>query len=344
VKKIYEGDLLITTTWGAELWVVGLDEPQRIEGTPWDGCVLDESCDLKQGIYEVVIVPAMSEREGWVWRIGRPKRTGPGARDFRKAFEKPDEDAETFHWPSRDILPAATVDYAMRVLDATTYAEHFDARFQNAGGIAYEAFEAEYNVRPCSYHADRFVVVGSDFNVDPMAWILAHSYENPERFEVFDEIVERDMRTGKMLSLLWDRYGAHRGGWQFYGDASSQSRHTSANLTDYQTIMADKRFREAGRTVHYPAANPGVTNRINIVNAMLKNAAGERRLFMDPRCKKLIESLETCWFKPGTRELVKTGDEHDLTHITDALGYPIHWLYSIADWEEEEVPEEERIG
>jgi hypothetical protein len=37
-----ESDLRIVTRWGAELWVVGLDRPERIEGTSWDGGGLDE--------------------------------------------------------------------------------------------------------------------------------------------------------------------------------------------------------------------------------------------------------------------------------------------------------------
>ena len=44
------------------------------------------------------------------------------------------------------------------------------------------------------------------------------------------------------------------------------------------------------------SSNPGVRDRINLVNGRLLNAAGERHLFIDPKCKELILDFErVCW-------------------------------------------------
>ena len=69
-----------------------------------------------------------------------------------------------------------------------------------------------------------------------------------------------------------------------------------------------------------PAANPAVRDRINAVNARFLNAAGERALFVDPRCRELIADLEQVAYKPGSSQLDKESDPAR-THTSDALGY-----------------------
>ena len=65
-------------------------------------------------------------------------------------------------------------------------------------------------------------------------------------------------------------------------------------------------------------------DRINIVNGRLCSAAGERRLFIDPKCKELIRDLEQVRWKTdetgrATTELDKS--DRMRTHVSDALGY-----------------------
>ena len=79
VKEIKLSELTIVTVFGSSLTVVGLDQPQRIEGVQWDGAVIDESCDIKPGTFALNVLPALLHREGWCWRIGVPKRRGIGA-------------------------------------------------------------------------------------------------------------------------------------------------------------------------------------------------------------------------------------------------------------------------
>ena len=61
-----------------------------------------------------------------------------------------------------------------------------------------------------------------------------------------------------------------------------------------------------------------IVDRINVVNAMFHNANGERRLFIDRKCKNLIRALEGLSFKEGTKIPDKS---LGFDHITDALGY-----------------------
>jgi hypothetical protein len=62
------------------------------------------------------------------------------------------------------------------------------------------------------------------------------------------------------------------------------------------------------------------------VNAKLKNTNGEPTMFVDPKCKQIINSLERIVYKPGTSIIDKDGD---LDHMADAVGYLVDYLYPL---------------
>ncbi len=328
IREIRNGEGKIITRFGSELHIVGLDQPQRVEGDQWDGCVLDESCDLKPGIFDLNVMPMLAHRAGWCWRIGVPKRHGPSAAEFREFHERACSgalaDAAGFSWPSDDILSDKQLAYARSMMDSLDYREQFGGVFLSAGGGVFHSFERAYNVRAVEYHRDRAMVIGSDFNVDPMAWVVGHRYKN--RIEWFDELFLRNTNTPAALDVLWKRYSTHLGGFEFYGDATSTARKTSATQSDYNHIASDKRFLKAGRTIHYPTANPRVADRFAACNALFRNADDECRMFIAPTCKNLIKDCEARAYRAGTRE---PDDHGQIGHITDALGYPVYRLFPV---------------
>ena len=319
--------LRIDTVFGSQLWIFGLDEPARIEGQAWDGCILDESCDLRPGVFVRSVRPSLADRIGWCWRIGVPKRTGPGAPEYRAFCES----CETgrypggahFSWPSADILDPDEIKHARQTLDPRDFREQFEACWETASGQIFYSFNREYNVRPCAYDPKKALIIGSDFNVDPLCWVIGHKYK--DHIEWIDELFLRNANTQAGLNALWSRYSSHEGGFEFYGDATGQSRKTSSSVTDYLLIANDARFK-ARRTIHYPPSNPAVADRFAACNSLFENAAGDRRMFVAPNCRALIRDLEVRAYKPGTREPADSGD---VGHITDAMGYAVHRLFPV---------------
>ena len=325
----HHSELMIETKFGSTLHVVGLDKPQRIEGDAWDGCVIDESCDIKPKTFDLSVAPALADRLGWCWRIGVPKRHGVGAQEFKSFCEKADKDDDPdeacFSWPSSEIQPAEVLRWYQERMDARDYAEQFEATWQRAAGQVFFAYDPDFNDRACSFDPHKPLFVTCDFNVDPMAWILFQ--ETDEIVEVFDEIWARDTNTQATLDVLWNKYGEKmRSSIHFYGDATGKGRHTSASMSDYVQIATDKRFKSKGATVHFPKANPNRSDRFAATNAMFCNAAGRRRMFIDPRVEHLRIDLEMRGFKAGTNE---PDDKGDVGHPTDALGYAIFMRYPI---------------
>jgi len=323
VGRPKEGELIIETIFGSELHVVGLDRPERIEGNQWAGCVIDESCDIHPDAFNLSVLPALSEWSGWCWRIGVPKRVGQGAAVYKKAFFTPDPDTLQLTWKSSTILTPEKLKYAKGSLTAEDYAEQYDASWESAKGAIFYAFDETLNTNPNSvYYPNKPIYVGSDFNVNPMSWVLAHKFG--DTLHVFDEVWIRNTNTPKTLDALHRRYPLHTAGWGFFGDASSKARKTSASQSDYLHIVNDTRF--VNKRVIYPSANPAVNDRFATSNALMCNGLGVRRLFVNPKCVKLIEDLNTRAWKPG---IMTPNDKGDTGHISDALGYLIWAVFPL---------------
>jgi len=119
---------------------------------------------------------------------------------------------------------------------------------------------------------------------------------------------------------------------QVYGDAAGKSRHTSAPRTDWQTVedFFRRYFCKLERRV--PSTNPLVKDRVNCVNAMLRNQAGDRRLLIDPKCKQLILDFERVHWKTDLNgnPLVDIDKSDPMrSHVSDALGYMIAYEFGM---------------
>jgi hypothetical protein len=331
IAKKSESELCVRTIFGSSLWLCGLDNPARIEGSGWDGGVVDESSDIKPGAWGRSIRPALSDRNGWAWRIGVPKRFGVGAVEFRRACEEAAAgklpDHEFYTWPSSDVLPDYEIASAARELDARDFAEQYGATWQEIGGRIFYAFDDVQNVTDrAQFVGGRRIIVGCDFNVDPMCWVVGHAAS--DGLVVFDEIFMRDANTQRALDELDRRYNQpqpYAFGWDFIGDASSRARKTSAAMSDYMIIKNDKRFLNS--RVFFPEANPPVADRFAACNALACNALGKRRWLVNPRCKRLREDVRVRAYAQGTRE--PDDKNPDVGHMSDAVGYVIHRLWPV---------------
>lgn len=328
-------ELAITTRFGSRLELVGLDDRKRckIEGRQWDGGVIDESSDVWPGMVDAKIKPALTHRRGWLLRIGVPKRQGVGAAEYRERYEEAKAGrvagVSAFHWISADIVPQDVLARFRASMDPKDYREQFEATWEAAGGGVFHAFSRLHNVRPCAYEPSLPLIIGMDFNVDPMCWVIGQVRPMPSGslLEWIDEIWIRDTNTPATLDVLWAKWGHHPGGFHFYGDSASHQRKTSAVFTDYAFIYNDQRFAKAsgGREIDIPITNPAVEDRFAACNSMFCAADGTRRMFVAPGCVRLIADLEQRAFKAGTRELPQ--DEGMIGHMTDAMGYPVFALF-----------------
>lgn len=153
------------------------------------------------------------------------------------------------------------------------------------------------------------LLVGMDFNVDPMSACIA--VRVADQLHVIDEIELRDAGTDEMCKALKDAYPDSK--IIVYPDPACRQRRTSAPVG--QTDLAI--IRRHGFATVVPSSAPPVVDRINEVNTLFESGRG----FVNPRCRSLCRGLERLTYRPGT-SLIQKSKGYD--HMTDALGYLVH--------------------
>jgi hypothetical protein len=330
-----ESALRIELVTGGTICVCGADNYDSLRGDGLDFVVVDESASTKPGVWPEVLRPALADRQGKALFIGTPQ----GFDDFHKLFEAAQDlpDWQTFQFTTAEggnVSPEELVGAAQE-MDERTYRQEFEARFETLGvGRAYYAFDRANNVGNLGFDGRAALSWALDFNMNPLCSVLAQVHGG--RVHVLEEMILPDSNTLAACEELLNRTQKWNTGSPLeiyvYGDATGEQRRTSASRTDWQ-IAKDffgrypDRFRA---TFRVPSANPLVKDRVNLVNARLRNHAGQHHLRVDQNCKALIKDLEqVCWkTDPHGNPLVELDKSDPMrTHVSDALGYMVAWEF-----------------
>ena len=336
VKSISEGELYIDFVNGARLQCMGLDKPERIEGPPLHGVVLDEYANMKADLFDNHISPMLAETGGWAWFIGVPE--AGGINDYQELFESACSSAEEFAdwdgftWESADILDPKEIARQRARMDPRTFDQEYRAKFVNVGGRTYYSFGNE-NVAPCRhlYDPDQPLAFMFDFNVEPGTASVGQYLLRPEGwptyvadkfFGVIGEVWRaRDSNTHLVCDDLLKGWGSHRGAVWLFGDATGGNRGTAKTEgSDWDII--EKRFREVfGNRVFkkVPKGNPAERARVNAMNARIMTADGLRRFVVDgEECPHVVKDYKRVVCLPdGSIDKKK---DKKLTHLSDGIG------------------------
>jgi hypothetical protein len=333
--KPSESELIIYLVTGAEIHVLGMDSPERVEGQPWDGGVLDEFANMKPQAWTAHVRPALSDRLGWCDLIGVPEGRNHYYDVYRTAQQRMAEKGDrsdwgAFTWKSADILPASEVEAAKADLDPLTYQQEYEASFVNFEGRAYYAFDDRTNTERVfnNYDDRRPIGVCLDFNVEPgVAVVVQEMVFRDGLFGtgVVGEVhIPRNSNTPAVCRKILQDWGRHRGEVNVYGDATGGARGTAkVGGSDWDIVKRDLGAVFGNRmTMKVPPANPPERSRLNAVNSRLMTTGGLFRLRVDPvQAPNLVRDLEGVrLLAGGSGEIDKAADRR-LSHISDALGY-----------------------
>jgi len=330
VRKVSETDLMVRLPL-SEIWVVGMDKPQRIEGTPWDGGGLDEYGNMKPHAWGENVRPALSDRLGWCDFIGVPEGRNHYYELYQRAraemVEKGgDSEWGAFHWISADILPPEEIEAARRDLDELTFQQEYEASFINFVGRAYYPFnEKEHCPGPLEYNPKAPLIFCFDFNVAPGVAVVCQEKEWGTA-AIGEVWIPQNSNTRAVCRRLVKDWGEHKGRVFCYGDATGGARGSAKTEGSDWDLVKEELRPVFGDQLFFrvPKANPAERARINALNTRLKNGAGDVHLRVDPsKVPHIVRDLEGVrLLEGGSGELDKKHDPQ-LTHPSDALGYYI---------------------
>jgi hypothetical protein len=333
-----ETDLTIRLINGVELVVVGMDKPQRIEGRPWDGGVLDEYANMRASAWTENVRPALAERRGFCWFVGVPEGRNHYYDLDQQALADETGTWGSYSWPSADILDPEEVEAARRDMDDLTFEQEFGAKFVTFSGRAYHAFDERRNCDRLDYQPRAPLLVCFDFNVDPGVASILQQMVLPSGHEglgaIGEVFIERASNTERVVRKLLERWGDHPGRVVLFGDATGGSRGTAKlQGSDWEIIRNMLRPVFGARlTMDVPAANPSERARINAVNSLCRSAAGDVRFMVDAaRCPHTVRDLAGVTLIPGSAGEIDKTTNPKLTHLSDAIGYCVSRLYPITE-------------
>jgi hypothetical protein len=322
IKKINETELSITLKNNSVISLKGADGgAQNLRGIGLDALIIDEAAIIDQEAWTEVLRPALADKQGWALFISTPAGMNWLKDLYDLAEQFPDEWA-SFQFTSLDggNIPLAEIEAAERTLDARTFNQEFRATFETFSGRIFYAFDRKQNVRTWQPPEDLKLAdihIGIDFNVDPMSAVVFVKLKNI--LWAIDEIKIFGSNTDELVEEIKTRYPNKK--ILAYPDPAGAQRKTSAGGRTDHTIL-----RNAGFTVISPYGHNAVRDGINAVNAKLCSSSGEISLYIDPKCKYVIECLEKQTYKEGTSIPDK---ESGFDHFNDALRYCVDALFPI---------------
>lgn len=230
---------------------------------------------------------------------------------------------------------------------------------QNMSSNTVVKYFTSENIKHINYCPDMDLHITCDFNVDPMAWILAHKTD--EKVFFFDEIVIENTTTKQCVDEFYARYPLHSGKIIINGDASGDNRSTQSEFTNY--VIIRNRLKELGYKdveIQLRSGNPSIVKRrIPAWNNKILSNKGNREILIDPKCKWLIYNCKNLKYKEGTSQIdvashtqIKTDrNAKFLVHPFDAASYLVEFYFPVTlDYEYKEskphndIPTKERFN
>lgn len=316
IQSKNETELSITLINGSIIALRGADNPDSLRGPGLDFLVLDEVAFMDVKVWKVVR-PMVSDirRNGRVLFISSPDGFNWVYDIFVGAQFKKNWSRYQFTTKEGGNVSDEELENAKADLDIRSYRQEYEASFENMAGRVYYCFDRNKNCVPLSMSSQLPVLVGMDFNVDPMTAVIGQKFG--DQLHIFNEIEIPGGDTEMMCQEIVKKYPHKK--IIVYPDPTGNKRQTSAPVgkTDFTII------RSYGFILLAPSSPYPVAKKLRTMNAALCNAKEYRRLLINKgSCPKLQKALDGLTFAEGTSLPNKN---LGLDHITDAVAYLTLW-------------------
>lgn len=343
-KKPSESDLIIYINNGTEIHLIGLDKPERMEGSFWSGGVIDEIADIKENAWAENIYPALDtfnpqkpDYRAWCWLIGVPDGLNHYFDLAEYARTANDPDWKLYHWKSSEILPERTIEAAKRSMSPRQYKQEYEGSFETASGRIYEDYDS-YNLCYDTIQPHEQLCWHHDFNFTPLSSGIAvrRGIGNKDVY-ILDEIILTSAVARQSALEFVEKYKEHKNRHVLiYGDPAGRAGEKHGHESDYTEIERVLRDNGWTYTRKVKPAAPAIKDRQNSVRAKIRNAANETSLFVNAKLAPYVhKGLATVQFKRGSTFLE---EDSDYQHITTAIGYFLDFEFPAVSRRERVTP------
>jgi hypothetical protein len=315
--KISESELYVKLPNEARIRLYGADNPDSMRGMYFDGVILDEFGDMKATLVAQVILPALSDREGWIVYMGTPK----GKNDFYDKHKQASEnDKDDWFYlclkaSQTKLLPQYVLDEAQIDLGDDLFEQEYECSFEAANigtyfGKHMQAIEQQGKVRtPVDYDAKEKVYIAMDLgHRDACAiWFWQVIKGDVVFFDYFEETGYDAEEVCEMLQLKPYNYDT----WFIPHDAV------------HRTFATKKSVLDTFRAYDAPCRVVPKLDLHDQIDSVRKTLRTYPLVFDSVRCKRGIEALKNYSRKwDMDKKIFSDTPSHDQwSHGADAFRY-----------------------
>lgn len=323
IASINKTDLTVVLKNKSVIQLKSAEIPDRLRGPGLDFVGFDETAFMKKEAW-LAVRPSLSDKKGCALFASSPF----GYNWFYDLCQKAKEynangrswNYYTFTTIDGGYVSSDEIEEAKNDLDEKTFNREYLASFESLAGRVYYAFDRKHNViNSCPFDINKIstILVGMDFNVDPMCAVIGLLHNGA--LYIINEIVLHNSNTDEMCVKIRNTYKNKK--IIIFPDPTGKRRQTSAKMgeTDFTKI------REHGFMIYAPNVPYNVADKINCTNTALKNVKGDVKIFILNNIKNLIYALDGYLYNDKGEPNKNLG----LDHITDALAYLVCYVFPI---------------
>jgi hypothetical protein len=322
------------------LRLLSYESIERMRGKGAYFVVWDEVSSCKKGLspkeaWEAVMLPCINTRwsperaaffgaksPGRALAISTPK----GFNHFYDMYNYRESDKRwksyKFDYKQSPLLDVSEIELAKANMDPIQFASEYLADFKESGNSVFYCFDRTKHVRDdLEYFGDEEAVhVNIDFNVG-LQCSSAFALRGAQ-IHILDEF-KGHPDTETLASVLREKYRGHK--IYAYPDPSGRARKTSAPVgqTDFSILSS------AGIECLARSKAPPIVDSVNAVNRMLINANQQTNLFVHPRCKGVISSLERTKWTETNPDIAAIDKSEGIEHFSDGVRYGTEFLFPV---------------
>ena len=212
IEQTHESELRVTLKNEAKIYLLGSENADALRGIYLDGAILDEYPLMRPSMVSQVIMPCLSDRQGWLVKMGTPRGKNHFYDSYRKSLADPKAFTMMLKASESGILPADELALIRSMMDDSDYQQEYECSFDAAlkgaiYGLEMELAEKEGRIKEFELDPNLPVDVITDlgytddtvlifFQQGPSGILVHEVYSNNEQeWDVYlDEMEARDVR------------------------------------------------------------------------------------------------------------------------------------------------------
>jgi phage terminase large subunit len=310
IIQVHESELRVTLKNEAKLYLLGAENADSLRGIYLDGAILDEFGQMRPSVVSQIIMPCLSDRKGWLTRMGTPRGKNHFYDSYRKSLGDPRNYTMLLKASESGIIDAEELAILRGQMDDSDYLQEMECSFEASlkgaiYGVDMEQAETEHRIK--------------DFALDPnlpLDVITDLGYT--------DDTVLGFFQQGPSGILMHEVYSNNQQDWDHYLDEMD-----ARNVRQvYLPHDAKAKNLQTGRSIVEQTIKRGYRPRIVPDHKLRDGIAATRKLlpftFWNlPLCSGAIEAMKSYRREWDDKQgCYKDRPVHDWSsHIADMVRY-----------------------